>query len=911
MHTLYVIKRNGQKEEVSFDKITKRIQSLSNDLDVNVMEVSQKIIGEIKPNITTSELDVLGAEICVALTTTNPDYGVLAARILISNHHKNTSPSFSEVIELLYSNYDELGNHAPMINEEIRNIVKQHGNKLNDIIDHKRDNRFDYFGFKTLEKTYLLRIKGKVVERPQYMWMRVALGIHRNDLKEVFETYDYMSNGYFIHATPTLFNAGTMNEQLSSCFLLMMREDSINGIYDTLKQCALISKSAGGIGLSVHDIRPENSYIKGTGGYSNGLVPMLKVYDTTSKYVDQGGQKRAGSFAVYLEPHHPDIMAFLELKKNNGAEEMRARNLFYALWISDLFMERVKNDEKITLLDPARYPGLSDVYGDDFRKLYIKYEDDFMKANEFNPNRLKKNIIPAREIWNKILELQVETGSPYMLYKDSANLKNNQANLGTIKSSNLCAEILLYTSQDEIAVCNLASICLPRFIKMLDGKPYFDFEMLERITKIVTKNLNKVIDVNFYPTPETERSNKRHRPIGIGIQGLADAFSLMKYPFDSKEARILNKQIAVHMYHAGVEASIEIAKSRNNLVKEFISLCESVADHLHLQLNPKWTHNQKTISIVKHMKDLKAKYEPRIHELATREKLVKSIGVNMNQFSVEEIFLLKTLKKIFDMQQHLKLIGEELNRERYLGSYSSFEGSPMSKGLLQYDLWTKDASAAFYEGMPDDFKEKLPYDFKGKFDKLKAEMMQHGLRNSTLFAYMPTATTAQIQGNNECFEPYTSNLYNRNVLSGSFIVTNRHLVNDLMKLGLWNSEMKNKIIENKGSVQNIDEIPEDIKKLYKIVWEISQKVILDYARDRAPFICMTQSMNLFVDAPNTAKLSSMHFYAWDLGLKTGMYYLRTRSKVTAQQFTIETKTEKTDKPVECDKSNPDCLSCGS
>lgn len=892
MHTLYVIKRNGQKEEVSFDKITKRIQSLSNDLDINVMEVSQKIIGQIKPNITTSELDILGAEICVALTTTNPDYGVLAARILISNHHKNTSPSFSEVIEMLYNNYDELGNHAPMINEDIRNIVKLHSNKLNDIIDHKRDNRFDYFGFKTLEKTYLLRIKGKIVERPQYLWMRVALGIHRNDLKEVFETYDYMSNGYFTHATPTMFNAGTMNEQLSSCFLLMMREDSIGGIYDTLKQCALISKSAGGIGLSVHDIRSESSYIKGTGGYSNGLVPMLKVYNATAKYVDQGGGKRMGSFAIYLEPHHPDIMSFLELKKNNGVEEMRARDLFYALWVSDLFMKRVKNNEKFTLLDPSRYPGLSDVYGDEFEKLYLKYEDDFLRSNEFNPTKLKKHVIPAQDIWNKILELQVETGTPYLLYKDAVNKKNNQANLGTIKSSNLCAEILLHTSHDEIAVCNLASICLPRYVKVIDGVPLFDFDMLEKITKIMVKNLNKVIDVNFYPTPETERSNKRHRPIGIGVQGLADAFSLMKFPFDSAEARQLNKSIAIHMYHAGVEASIEIAKTRNNLVKEFITLCDSVFELLHIPLGTKWSHNLKTISIIKHMKELRAKYEPRIMELATREKLVKSINVAMTQFSIEEMFMLKTLKKIFDMQHHLKLISEELNRENYLGSYSSFEGSPLSKGQLQYDMWN----------------EVLPEEFTPKFAKLKEELAHYGMRNSTLFAYMPTATTAQIQGNNECFEPYTSNLYNRNVLSGSFIVTNRHLVDDLMKLGLWNSEMKNKIIEDKGSIQNIPEIPDDIKKLYKIVWEISQKVILEYARDRAPFVCMTQSMNLFVDTPNTAKLTSMHFYGWELGLKTGMYYLRTRAKVTAQQFTIETKdTIK----VECDRSNPDCLSCGS
>jgi ribonucleoside-diphosphate reductase alpha subunit len=926
-HTTYVTKRNGDKEEVSFDKVIRRIKFLSTGLNVNPIDISQHIISQIKPNILTSELDLLGADICINMSSVHPDYGKLASRILISNHHKNTSPSFSECVEILYRNKDKRGESAPLINDEVYSLVMENKNKINDVINHERDNKLDYFGFKTLERSYLLKSNGKIIERPQYMWMRTALGIHRDDFKDAIETYDLMSQGYFTHATPTLFNAGTRKEQLSSCFLLTMKDDSIEGIYDTLKQCALISQNAGGIGLSVHNIRSLGSYIRGTGGASNGLVPMLKVYNNTAKYVDQGGQKRCGSFAIYLEPHHPDIMYFLDMKKNTGSEDLKARDLFYAVWLSDEFMRRVDNDEKWTLLDPDEFPGLHDVYGDEYSKLYRQYERDFNMRYKYEPNELKSKVIKARDVWHKIIESQVETGTPYIGYKDAVNSKNNQANLGTIRSSNLCIEINLFTSKDEVAVCNLASICLPMFVNK--EKRTFDFAKLRDVVKVVVKNLNKVIDINYYPVPEARNSNLKHRPIGCGVQGLADTFCLMKMPFDSKEAKELNRQIAEHMYLAGVEASMEISKKRSLLVDEFIQLVNDTYDdwkHLTYNKATKYIYNIPSIEFVLNHDEILFKYKQTINEWQTAQQLAATIGADnsgLNDFDdIKDI--LSKMKRLLNLHKILKLIPEELDRDKYYGAYSSFIGSPLHKGQLQYDMWND---------KPCD--ELLPY-----FNKVKEEIQKYGLRNSTLFAYMPTASTSQIQGNNECFEPYTYNIYTRKVLSGQHRVINKHLLNDLMEIGLWNSHMKDLIIAHSGSVQNIDEIPSNIKEIYKTVWEIKQKVLIDYAADRAPFICQTQSMNLFISEPTLAKMTSMHFYAWQKGLKTGIYYLRTRTKANAQQFTVdpsllqsvkkkEIKHENNNKNDEetelvvvqkmnidiegfvCSKDNPDCEACGA
>jgi len=757
-----VIKRNGIRQDVSFDKITARVKKLCYGLDpeyINHIEISRKVINGLYDGVTTSELDNLAAETAASLATEHPDYAVLAARIAVSNLHKNTNKSFSETMRDLYDYIDpKTGDKAGLISDMHIKIIEDNAAALDAAIIYDRDYSFDYFGFKTLERSYLLRMNGKVVERPQHLLMRASIGIHGEDIDSAIETYNLMSEKWFIHATPTLFNAATPKPQLSSCFLLSMTDDSISGIFETLSRCAKISQSAGGIGLSIHNIRAQGSYIKGTGGTSNGIIPMLRVYNDTARYVDQGGGKRKGAFAVYLEPWHADIFEFLDLKKNHGKEEMRARDLFYAMWISDLFMERVESDGDWSLFCPNEAPGLYDTYGDEFKALYTKYEDQ----------GIARKTVKARDLWGAIMESQIETGTPYILYKDAANEKSNQKNLGTIRSSNLCTEIMEYTSADEVAVCNLASISLGKFVDT--EKKTYDFQRLYDVTRIVTRNLNKVIDVNYYPVEEARNSNMRHRPIGIGVQGLADAFIGMRMPFDSPEAIQLNKDIFETIYFAALTESNAIAE-----------------------------------------KD---------------------------------------------------------------GAYKTFKGSPASKGELQFDMWG--------------VKPSDRWDWAGLKKKIKSK----GIRNSLLLAPMPTASTSQILGNNECFEPYTSNIYSRRTLSGEYVVVNKHLLKDLIEMGLWNNEMKQRLMAANGSIQNIDNIPQNIKDLYKTVWEIKQKVIIDMAADRGAFICQSQSLNLFVENPNLAKLSSMHFYGWKKGLKTGMYYLRSKAAVDPIKFTLDADYKK-------------------
>ena len=751
---MYVVKRDGRREAVKFDKITARIKKLCYGLNplVTPEKVAMKVIEGLYDGVTTSELDNLAAEVAATNTITHPDYALLASRIAVSNLHKNTKKSFSDVVKDLYEYVDpKTDKKAPLISDEVYDIIIKNADILDSTIIYDRDFRYDFFGFKTLERSYLLKLKGEVAERPQQMLMRVAVGIHKDNLDAAIETYNYMSEGWFTHATPTLFNSGTPKPQMSSCFLLTTKEDSIPGIYDTLKQCAQISQSAGGIGLSIHDIRATGSYIKGTNGTSNGIVPMLRVFNDTARYVDQGGGKRKGSFAIYVEPWHADIFDFLDLRKNHGKEEQRARDLFYALWIPDLFMQRVEENGDWTLMCPNECPGLADVHGKNFEKLYKKYESE---------GKGRKSI-KAQELWFKILESQIETGTPYMLYKDAANEKSNQKNLGTIKSSNLCTEIIEYTAPDEVAVCNLASIALPKFV--IDGK--FDHEKLFKVAYRVTKNLDKVIDANYYPVAEARNSNMRHRPIGIGVQGLADTFILLRQAFESPEAKQLNKDIFETIYYAALTASKDLA--------------------------------------------------------------------------IEN------------------------------GPYESYKGSPVSKGILQFDMWNVKPSERW------------------EWDLLRDEIKKNGVRNSLLLAPMPTASTAQILGNNECFEPYTSNIYTRRVLSGEFIIVNKHLLRDLVKLGIWDDRLKNKLMASNGSIQNIEEIPENIKNLYKTAWEISQKVLLDMAADRGAFIDQSQSLNIFMENANFAKLTSMHFYGWKAGLKTGMYYLRTKSATDAIKFTLD------------------------
>lgn len=762
---MYVIKRDGRRESVKFDKITARIEKLCYSLDpyfIQPLDVAKKVITGLYDGVTTSELDNLAAETAASMTTKHPDYAVLAARIAISNLHKETQKSFSATMKRLFNYTDpKTGENAALLSKEVYEVIKKHAAELDGAIIYDRDFGYDYFGFKTLEKSYLLKLEGKIVERPQHMLMRVAVGIHGAELESVIETYNLLSERWFTHATPTLFNAGTPKPQMSSCFLLTMQEDSIEGIYDTLRQCAKISQSAGGIGLSIHNVRATGSYIKGTNGTSNGIVPMLRVFNDTARYVDQGGGKRKGSFAIYIEPWHADISDFLQLKKNHGKEEMRARDLFYALWIPDLFMQRVKDNDTWSLFCPHECPGMADAHGAEFEQLYTGYE----LAGK------ARKVVKAQDLWFEILEAQTETGTPYMLFKDHANNKSNQKNLGTIKSSNLCTEIIQYTSKDEVAVCNLASLALPKFIKTNEkGFQVFDHEELKRVTKVATVNLNKIIDRNYYPVEEARRSNMRHRPIGLGVQGLADVFIMLRMPFESAEAKQMNKDIFETLYFAAMEASMELA------IKE--------------------------------------------------------------------------------------------------GPYETWAGSPISQGIFQFDMWNVTP-------------ESGRWDWEG----LRAKVKEHGVRNSLLVAPMPTASTSQILGNNECFEPYTSNIYARRVLSGEFAVVNKHLLRDLVKLNLWNDSMKNKLISANGSVQNINEIPQNLKDLYKTVWEIKQKTIIEMATDRGAYICQSQSLNIHIQDPNFGKLTSMHFYAWEKGLKTGMYYLRTKAATDAIKFTVEKQAE--------------------
>jgi len=759
---MYVVKRDGEHQEVKFDNITKRIRKLCDGLDpkyVDPIPITQKVTEGFFNGISTSEIDTLAAETCAYMSQKHPDFSTLAARIAVSNLHKNTSESFSETCRALHDYRDKQGRPAALVSQEVSDFVVEHAAELDAAVDYRRDYDYDYFGFKTLEKSYLLRLQDKIVERPQHMLMRVACGIHAGNVAAAIETYNLMSRRYFTHATPTLFNAGTPRPQMSSCFLLTTQGDSIEGIYDTLKQCALISKSAGGIGVAVSNIRAKGSYIRGTNGYSNGLVPMLRNFNETARYVDQGGGKRKGSFAMYLEPWHADVFDFLELRKNHGKEEQRARDLFYGLWIPDLFMRRVKENGDWTLFCPNEAfdaetgKGLIDVWGDEFERMYTQLE----AAGK------GRKTVKAQQLWFRILEAQMETGTPYMLYKDHANGKSNQQNLGTIHSSNLCTEIIEYTSTDEVAVCNLASIALSAFVQS-EGAGY-DFDELYKVTKVATRNLNKVIDRNYYPVEEARRSNMRHRPIGLGVQGLADAFLMMRLPFESEAAKRLNEDIFETIYFAACEASCELAE----------------------------------------------------HD----------------------------------------------------GPYESFAGSPASCGQLQFDLW-----------------KRTPKSGRWDWTGLKEKIAKHGLRNSLLVAPMPTASTAQILGNNESFEPYTQNLYVRRVLSGEFVSVNRHLLRDLIKRGLWTDDMRVQLIAHNGSVQFLD-LPSDMKELYKTVWEIKQRIVLDMAADRGAYIDQSQSLNIHMTDATTAKLSSMHFHGWQLGLKTGMYYLRTKAAADAIKFTVE------------------------
>ncbi|NND06998.1 MAG: ribonucleoside-diphosphate reductase subunit alpha [Saprospiraceae bacterium] len=791
---MQVIKRSGKQENVSFDKITARVKKLCYGLNsafIDPIEIAKRVIQGLYDGVSTVELDNLAAETAASMAAVHPDYALLAARIAVSNLHKETKKSFSRTMQALYDYIDpKTGQKAGLIGDKTMKIIRQHADELDSAIIYDRDYAFDFFGFKTLERSYLLRMNGRPVERPQHLLMRAAVGIHGEDVDSAIETYNLMSEKWFVHATPTLFNAGTPKPQLSSCFLLSATDDSIPGIFETLTRCAKISQSAGGIGLSIHNIRAKGSYIKGTGGTSNGIIPMLKVYNDTARYVDQGGGKRKGAFAIYLEPWHADVLEFLELKKNHGKEEMRARDLFYSLWIPDLFMERVKEGGQWSLFCPNECPGLYDSYGEEFNQKYTQYEEE---------GKARKTI-KAQDLWFAILESQIETGTPYILYKDAANRKSNQQNLGTIRSSNLCTEIIEYTAPDEVAVCNLASISLVKFVK--DGA--FDFDRLYEIARVVTRNLNKVIDVNYYPVPEARNSNMRHRPIGIGVQGLADAFIKMKFPFDSPEAKQLNKDIFETIY--------------------FAALTESAA-------------------------------------IAERD-----------------------------------------------GAYESFPGSPASKGQLQFDLWGVTPSERW------------------DWASLKAEIKESGIRNSLLLAPMPTASTSQILGNNECFEPYTSNIYTRRTLSGEYIVVNKHLLNDLIERDLWNTEMKEQLMAANGSVQDIEAIPDDLKSLYKTAYELSQKVLIDMSADRGAYICQSQSLNLFVEDANFSKLTSMHFYAWKAGLKTGMYYLRSKAAVDPIKFTLSQKHQRKfgaeqgtvvssevaeEEAMACSLDDPSCEACGS
>lgn len=779
---MFVLKRNGTVEIVSFDKILNRIKNIGHEvnLKINYTTLAMKVIDQLYNKISTTKIDELSAQQCASMASIHHDYNVLAGRIIVSNHHKNTSASFSSVMEELYNCKDKHGNHSPLVSSDLIYITRTNAEFLDALCDYSRDYLIDYFGFKTLERAYLMKINGKTLERPQHMFLRVSIGIHGSNMDKVVETYQYMSQKYFTHATPTLFNAGTPHPQLSSCYLLAMESDSIEGIYNTLKDCAMISKWAGGIGLHIHNIRATGSNIRKTNGTSNGIVPMLRVFNNTAKYVDQGGGRRNGSFAIYLEPWHADVEAFLQMRKNHGDEEMKARDLFYALWMPDLFMQRVKAGGKWTLMCPDECPGLADVYGDAFVSLYESYENAGKGRKTMN----------ARDLWFQILDSQMETGTPYIVYKDASNKKSNQQNVGTIKSSNLCSEIIEYSDENETAVCNLASIALPMFVDKTTNPPSFDYENLHKITRIVAYNLNRIIDVNFYPTEKTRRSNMRHRPIGIGVQGLADVFMMMNLPFGSEKSKEINKHIFETIYHAAVEESCSIAEKE----------CP----------------------------------------------------------------------------------------------YSTFDGSPASKGLLQFDLWGINHNNDRYN-----------------WTELKERVVKHGLRNSLLLAPMPTASTSQILGFNECIEPITSNIYSRRTLAGEFIISNKYLMNDLMKLDMWNEKVKNNIIANNGSIQQIESIPAEIREKYRTVWEMPMRDLIDMAADRGIYICQSQSLNLWQQDPNYNTLTSMHFYAWSKGLKTGIYYLRRRGRHQAQQFTIEPEKKATETTTSQEQEDEICVSCSA
>jgi ribonucleoside-diphosphate reductase alpha subunit len=912
-----VKKRDGKFENISFDKIGTRLKKLGKgELDVNFTSLVQKVIDRLYDKIPTYEIDELTAQQCASLSTTHPDYGILASRIMISNHQKNTPSTLKECMSLLYNFRDVNEKHCPIVNNNLWLIMCNYHEEIEKMIDYNRDYLFDYFGFKTLERAYLMRVNSKIVERPQHMIMRVALALHGSDLDSVKESYELMSQKFFTHATPTLFNAGTNRQQMSSCYLIGMESDSIGGIYNTLSDCASISKWAGGIGMHIHNIRAAGSHIRGTNGTSNGIVPMLRVFNNTARYCDQGGGKRKGSFAIYLEPWHGDIESFLDMKKNHGDEEQRARDLFYALWIPDLFMKRVKSNSEWTLMCPDKCPGLSDIYGDEFESLYEKYESEG-KGNK---------TVKARDIWLKILDSQIETGTPYMLYKDAVNKKSNQKNLGTIKSSNLCCEIQEYSDDKETAVCNLASIGLSKFINPLhhsyksakvwtkndcgycemakrllednnityqemdvekhkeefeiykkqifdvheteiktvpqielDGnyigdystledllRPEFDYKKLHEVTKIVTNNLNKVIDINFYPTEKTQRSNFKHRPVGIGVQGLADTFALMNIPFHSDKAKEINVKIFETIYHAALEKSCEISKNRiQDMIKIKISF-------------------EKNEWYFKNKDDYCTYY---------------NINYPYDGYSVNEY------DKIQELLEKYKPIPAEIKRDTHLGAYSSFIGSPTHQGILQFDMW---------DVTPSD-----RYDWS----TLKENIKTYGIRNSLLLAPMPTASTSQILGNNECFEPFTSNIYVRRTLAGEFVIINKYLLKELIKLNLWNPETKNSIIKNRGSIQHMKNIPKVLRDRFKIVWEIPMKHVIEMSADRGAYICQSQSLNLWMENPNYNKLTAMHFFGWSKGLKTGEYYLRTKAKAAPQQFTIE--------PDKNQEDDEECLMCGA
>lgn len=947
-----VIKRNGVRENISFDKILKRIKLLANSTNnINLTNLAIKVIHQLHDGIKTTQIDELTAQQCDTLSSIHPDYGILASKIIISNHHKNTPSTFAKAMKQLYKFVDSDGKHCPLISVELYQLSQKYSKEIEERINYENDNLFDYFGFKTLERSYLLKIGENVVERPQHMWMRVSLGIHGQDLNKAFETYEYMSNKYFTHATPTLFNAGTQYPQNSSCYLVAMESDSIDGIYKTLGECAGISKWAGGIGLHIHNIRSKGAHIRGTNGNSNGIIPMLRVFNETARYVDQGGGKRKGSIAIYIEPWHLDIFEFLDLKKNTGNEEMRCRDLFTALWIPNLFMERVKTNDKWTLFCPDICKKLPDVYGDKFKELYEKYEQ------EISPS--KKKVVNARDVWFKIIDSQIETGGPYMLYKDACNAKSNQQNIGVIKSSNLCTEIVQYSSPKETAVCNLASIALSKFVKRqkheyksvviytktecaycklakkllkdvgiinikevnLDNdversifysnisekenkqissvpqiylddkyvggytelkeifKMVFDYQQLHDITSIVTENLNKIIDINFYPNDKTKRSNLLHRPIGIGVQGLADVFCMMDLPFDCEESKKINKNIFETIYHASVEKSMLLSKQRGETIMKYVksNFVESVG--LDEQFPKDFIKENniaeddisgekvKSNNIACGDSKNQVKSNNHVKYKAKSKEFVQFIFANQ-ELNISE--MMENKPHLLSEIQQINLAEAKNLTFGHIGAYSSFEGSPASKGILQFDMWNVTPSSGMYD-----------------WAKLKADVMKHGMRNSLLVAPMPTASTSQILGNNECIEPFTANIYVRRTLAGEYMIINKYMVEDFMCLGIWNEQTKNKIIADKGSIQYLEGVPKHIKNKYKIVWEISMKHLIDMAKDRGAYICQSQSLNLWQEDPTMVKLTKMHMYAYDAGLKTGIYYLRRKPKHNPQQFTIE------------------------